>query len=206
MHEVGFRDINAEFWLYLNGFPKRADRLKPCFEPIVIGVEVMYQLYNEDCLKVLGTLEEGSIDCVVCDPPYKTQQRGTHGSMGGWFASEDGKNGNGGFKNNDLSIDDYAPLLFNVMKDGAHGYLMTNDLNLVEFHEVLKRYGTSVFKTLIWAKNNVIANQYYMNSHEYIIFFGKGKRCRSITKAQGQSYLFRIRRTKPTRQRSLSNC
>ena len=38
MHEVGFRDINAEFWLYLN-VSKRADRLKPCFEPIVIGVK-----------------------------------------------------------------------------------------------------------------------------------------------------------------------
>ena len=134
----------------------------------------MYQLYNEDCLKVLKTLDEGSIDCVVCDPPYKTQQRGSSGDMGGWLASEEGMNGNGGFSHNDLSIDDYAPLLFNVMKDGAHGYLMTNDLNLVAFHEALKNCGFSVFKTLIWAKNNVIANQYYMNSHEYIIFFRKG--------------------------------
>lgn len=40
MHEVGFRDIHAENWLYLNGFPKRADRLKPCFEPIVVGVKI----------------------------------------------------------------------------------------------------------------------------------------------------------------------
>ena len=34
--EVGF-DVQLESWLYLNGFPKRAERLKPAFEPIILG-------------------------------------------------------------------------------------------------------------------------------------------------------------------------
>ena len=39
MNNVGFREVTIENWLYLNGFPKRADRLKPCFEPIIVGVK-----------------------------------------------------------------------------------------------------------------------------------------------------------------------
>lgn len=148
---------------------------------------MVYEIFNDDCLTVLKTIEEGSIDCVVCDPPYRTHARGNSGDTGGWFATENGKNGNGGFKNNDLSIEDYAPLLHKVMKEGAHGYLMVNDINLIDFHLALKKTGFHIFKTLIWAKNNVICNPYYMNSHEYIIFFRKGhavsindKGCRSV--------------------------
>lgn len=37
MHNCGFHKIDLENWIYLNGFPKRADRLKPSFEPIIVG-------------------------------------------------------------------------------------------------------------------------------------------------------------------------
>lgn len=30
-----------------------------------------YKIYNDDCLKVLDTLEENSIDSIVTDPPYE---------------------------------------------------------------------------------------------------------------------------------------
>jgi site-specific DNA-methyltransferase (adenine-specific) len=133
------------------------------------------KIFNDDCLDVLLKMEEESIDLVLCDPPYKTTKRGTSGTMKGFFLKKEGKNGNGGFKENNLDINDYLPLLFKVMKPKAHGYLMCNDKNLVDFHTAIKKCGFKIFKTLIWAKNNVVANQYYMSSHEYIIFFRKGK-------------------------------
>ena len=131
-------------------------------------------LHHGNCIEIMKQLEEQSIDLVVCDPPYKTHARGNSGGTGGFLASENGMNGNGGFEHNDLCISEYAPLLYRIMKNEAHGYLMTNDLNLVEFHIELKKCGFDIFKTLIWSKNNAICNQYYMNSHEYIIFFRKG--------------------------------
>jgi len=33
---------------------------------------VTYELYNADCLDILPTLEPGSVDAVICDPPYGT--------------------------------------------------------------------------------------------------------------------------------------
>ena len=133
----------------------------------------MIDLYNENCLDVLSKLDEESVDMVLCDPPYRTTPKGTEG-LNGFLKSENYLKGKGGFSENDLDINDYLPLLHNCMKDTSHGYIMTNDVNLINFHLAIAKQGFHIFKTLIWAKNNVIANQWYMNSHEYIIFFRKG--------------------------------
>lgn len=132
-----------------------------------------FKLFNENCIDVLSSIEEESIDLVVCDPPYKITQRGNTVCRG--FLNEvNGLNGNGGFTENRLNIDEYLPLLYKVMKHGTHGYLMTNDKNLVDFHLSLQQSNFHVIKTLIWYKNNAIFNQLYMNCHEYIVFFRKG--------------------------------
>jgi site-specific DNA-methyltransferase (adenine-specific) len=133
------------------------------------------KLLQGDCLEIMKKMASDSIDCVVCDPPYKTTSRGSYGDFGGWFKKKNGMNGNGGFDNNELLIEDYLPLLMKVMKPNAHAYLMCNNKNLVSFHVAIESAGFKVFKTLIWAKNNAVTNMYYMDSHEYIIFFRKGK-------------------------------
>lgn len=133
------------------------------------------RLFNGDCLKVLASLPEGSIDLVVCDPPYSTTPYGSHGSMGGISKTKALKKGKGGFNHCELQIEDYLPLLMNVMKDKAHGYIMCNNKNLSRFLIAIHGAGFNIFKTLIWAKNTCITNMYYMDSHEYIIFFRKGK-------------------------------
>lgn len=33
-------------------------------------------LFNVDCLKLMEEMEEGCIDCIVSDPPYKLTKRG----------------------------------------------------------------------------------------------------------------------------------
>tara|TARA_B100000282_G_scaffold74423_1_gene50978 strand:- start:11690 stop:12379 length:690 start_codon:yes stop_codon:yes gene_type:complete len=149
----------------------------------------MIDLYNENCLDVLSRLKEESVDMVLCDPPYRTTPKGCSGNMGGFLATPNGMNGKGGFEENDLHINDYLPLLYRCMKDQSHGYIMTNDFNLIDFHVSIRKQGFNIFKTLIWAKNNVIANQYYMNSHEYIIFFRKGK-AKCINNGGSRSVLY----------------
>ena len=39
------------------------------------------QLYNEDCLKVLKTMPDKSVDLVVCDPPYCVSTTNGGGSI-----------------------------------------------------------------------------------------------------------------------------
>ena len=40
-------------------------------------------IYNIDVLEFMKTLEDGSIDLIVTDPPYKVTSRGNAGNSGG---------------------------------------------------------------------------------------------------------------------------
>jgi len=135
----------------------------------------MVELYNENVIKTFIRVANNSVDLVLTDPPYKTTKRGNSGGTGGMLKNKDFVNGNGGFINNNVNISDYIYQIERVLKDGGHGYIMCNDKNLLEFLNKITDIGLKIFKTLIWSKNNCITNMYYMSSHEYIIFFRKGK-------------------------------
>lgn len=141
-----------------------------------------YTIINADCMDVFKTMPENFIDVVVCDPPYKTTAYGASG-LGGMFGNtKEFATGRGGFDYNSLDINDYLTQLYRVMKPSAHGYLMTNQKNLYNFLDAFNKLehrdadkGFSVFKVLVWDKQSKIVNRYYMDQHEYIIFFRKGR-------------------------------
>ena len=31
---------------------------------------MMCTLYNDDCLKIMKTMDDNSVDCIITDPPY----------------------------------------------------------------------------------------------------------------------------------------
>lgn len=131
-------------------------------------------LINADCLKVLPTLPPESVDLIVTDPPYKTTQRGTC-SMTGFMSSKNFSNGNGGFKYNTITLQDYVPLLFRVLKPLGHFYIFTNNKNLPEFLHYLPAVSQFHYiKTLTWVKNTLIPTQFYMSKTEFIILCRKG--------------------------------
>ena len=33
-------------------------------------------IYNEDCLQGMRRMGDGTVDCIVCDPPYLLENRG----------------------------------------------------------------------------------------------------------------------------------
>jgi DNA modification methylase len=38
------------------------------------------QLFNDDCLKILPTIPENTVDLIVTTPPYNMRTRVTHGT------------------------------------------------------------------------------------------------------------------------------
>jgi site-specific DNA-methyltransferase (adenine-specific) len=133
------------------------------------------ELWLGNCLEKMKDITDGSIDMICCDPPYKTTKRGSYGGTGGFLKNDDSLKGKGGFSENSLEVNDYLPEIMRCLKEGGQGILFTNDKNLVKFHLSLLSVGFKIFKTLVWAKNTCITNMYYMNSHEYMIFFRKGR-------------------------------
>lgn len=133
------------------------------------------QIFNDDCLKIMKDIPDGSIDLVVTDPPYKTITGGDC----------DGKNserpkgmlsGNRKlFKNQNMKISDWIPEVFRVLKNGSHCYIFTNSLNLKEMLDESDKAGFKLHNLLIWEKNNCTPSQYYMKNCEYILFLRKGK-------------------------------
>ena len=113
-----------------------------------------YKLYNVDCIELMKKMESESIDLIVTDPPYKTTKRGIskNTNTGGLVRSELGKQGKI-FKHNDVTIKEFVPELYRVLKEGSHCYIMTNHVNLQEMLNTCTESGFHFIKCLIFLVN-----------------------------------------------------
>lgn len=126
-----------------------------------------------DCLEEMKNIPDGSIDCIITDPPYRViswWNKCKH-----WrnfvFNENDWKL----FKHNNINIWDYIGELFRVLKDQSHCYIMTNNMNLENFLTEIRFAWFSFHNLLVWRKNTKNANRWYMKELEYIIFCRKWK-------------------------------
>lgn len=133
------------------------------------------RMYNEDCIDILKNMIQNNIkvDLIVCDPAYPTTSRGGTGNSGGMCKSKEFSSGKV-FKYNDCHVSNWMPLVYEILKDNSHCYIMTNHVNLIEYLNTAKECGFHFIKSLIWNKGNKIMGQCYMSQFEYILFFRKG--------------------------------
>lgn len=131
-------------------------------------------LFNVDCMELLKSLPNESIDLIVTDPPYPTTARGSAGNSGGMLQKDINKKGQV-FTHNNIDCSMYAPEFYRLLKDGSHCYVMTNHINLIKMLNTFTDCGFHFIKSLVWDKGNKIMGQYYMSQFEYILFFRKGK-------------------------------
>lgn len=131
-------------------------------------------LFNVDCMELLKSLPNESIDLIVTDPPYLTTARGSAGNSGGMLQKDINKKGQV-FTHNNIDCSMYAPEFYRLLKDGSHCYVMTNHINLIKMLNTFTDCGFHFIKSLVWDKGNKIMGQYYMSQFEYILFFRKGK-------------------------------
>lgn len=130
------------------------------------------ELFNGDCLDLMARMEEGCIDLLVTDPPYKTISGGDSGNRPKGMLSGNRKL----FKHqSDIEIHDWMPLVFRVLKEESHAYIFTNSLNLKEMLDESEKAGFQLHNILVWEKNNCTPSQFYMKNCEYVLFLRKGK-------------------------------
>ena len=138
--------------------------------------------YLWDCLEVMKTIPDNSIDCIITDPPYKT--------IRWWNKSEKWKYW---YKNsilskndwkwwleyNDIKITDYIWEFYRILKDWTHLYIMTNNKNLEMFLTEIRKAWFDFHNFLVWEKKQCNTNRWYLRNTEYILFFKKWK-CKTI--------------------------
>lgn len=143
----------------------------------------MITLHNGDCIGIMQEMikNKEKVDLVVVDPPYKLTKRGNGGGAGGMLQKEIVNKGKI-FKNNSIDIEDWLPLIWDLLKDESHCYIMTNNKNIYHYLNVIntmffhndKKQRFKFIKNLIWVKDNKILGQCYMSQYEYIIVLRKG--------------------------------
>ena len=131
-------------------------------------------LFNIDCMKLLKSLPDESVNLIATDPPYPVTSRGSAGNSGGMLQKDINKKGQV-FTHNNIDCSEYAPEFYRLLKDGSHCYVMTNHINLIKMLNTFTDCGFHFIKSLVWDKGNKIMGQYYMSQFEYILFFRKGK-------------------------------
>lgn len=128
----------------------------------------MMKLLHGDCLDLLKTLPENSIDCVITDPPYYVGM--THNSHKATFS--------------DLTmLKPFFIQLFNefkrVTKEGGFIYVFT-DWRTAPFIQPIMSEMLDVKNMLIWDKIIGRVTHTYRYQHELILFATNGKSKRKI--------------------------
>ena len=145
----------------------------------------MIDLRHGDCLDVLKTIPDKSIDLVVTDCPYRIVQGGCTNiprkdepsgifNRRSTFTQANAKSGKL-FDNNDIEFKDWLPDVYRVLKDDTHCYIMINARNLKDLQQEAENVGFKFQNILIWNKGNATPNRYYLNAYEMILMLRKGK-------------------------------
>lgn len=136
----------------------------------------MIDLRHGDCLEILKTIPDKSIDLVVTDPPYKIIQGGCTNKAVRFKGTTDQQLKAGTlFAKNDIKFADWLLSIFKVLKKDSHCYIMCNDRNLKELITESEKAGFKLLNVLVWGKSKHSPNRYYMKNCEFIVMLRKGK-------------------------------
>lgn len=131
----------------------------------------------------LRQLSDNSIDCLVTDPPYKIVSGGCTKPLGGVLRSVTSGILNRNINNvktgslfdyNSLSFAEWLPEVYRVLKPKSHAYIFISGRRLNELTNEALKTGFIWQNLLVWKKQNVTPNKWYMNRCEFILMLRKG--------------------------------
>ena len=130
-----------------------------------------YKLYQGDCLEVMGSIKDKSIDLIVTDPPYLMDYQSNRRKKEDRFDKI--KNDKGNY----MLIQDYLEECHRIMKDNTAIYCFCSWHNIDFFKNEFEKH-FKLKNILVWNKNNHGAGDLkgsYAPKHEFILFGHKGR-------------------------------
>ena len=131
----------------------------------------MIDLRQGDCLEIMKSLPDGSVDLILTDPPYDVITGGNKNKAAPKGILTENKQ----LMKTIPSFEGWLPECYRVLKDDSHAYFMTNFKNLEAMMVAIRSAGFNIHNLLVWEKNNATPNRWYMKNIEYTIFARKGK-------------------------------
>src|SRR5438309_5373962 len=134
-------------------------------EKPLLPVATASQLLLGDCLDVLGRLPDGSIDCIITDPPYGIRYRSrSHALPLARIANDDERA-------YDI-LEQALAIAWRKLKPNSHLYIFTAWQAYERMAAITRKY-FNLKNVLIWAKNNRTRGDLkgnYGYQHEMILY------------------------------------
>lgn len=124
---------------------------------------------HQDATELLRSLSRGSVQVVITDPAYESLEKHRTGSekcrrLRNWFPI---------FHNN--RYPDFFKAAYRAMAKNSHLYIMCDE----ETADVVKPIGVAAgfkyWKACVWDRVMRGTGYHYANTHEFVLFFEKGK-------------------------------
>lgn len=77
------------------------------------------------------------------------------------------------FKHNEIKFSEWLPLVYDMLKEWCHAYIMINWRNLKELQEEAEKVWFQYQQLLVRDKGNATPNRYYLNALEFILMLRK---------------------------------
>ena len=141
-----------------------------------LDFSVDFSLCRGDAVSWLRTLDDGSVDLLITDPPYEslekhraigttTRLKHSKASSNDWFSI---------FPN--TRFEELFVEVYRVLVKHAHFYLYCDPETMFVAKPIAERVGFKFWKPLIWDKKRIGMGYHYRARYECILFFEKGKR------------------------------
>lgn len=128
------------------------------------------KLIHGDCLEVMKTIPDESIDLVVTDPPYLINYR-SH-----WNSHSKPISGDNDYNLIEKSIEE----MYRVLKPDSAAYIFCSPKRIDYFMGCCKDSRFTIKNNIVWVKNNWSSGDLkasYGQKYEIILLLNKGRKC-----------------------------
>lgn len=135
-----------------------------------------FQLFKNDAVEWLKSLDSDSVDLVVTDPPYESLEK--HRAIGTTTRLKNSKaSSNAWFQifPNDR-FEELCIEVYRVLKKNTHFYCFCDQETMFVLKPIAEAVGFKFWKPIVWDKKKIGMGYHYRARYEFVLFFEKGKR------------------------------
>lgn len=133
--------------------------------------DLLNKVKQGDCLEIMRSIDDGSIDLLLTDPPYNVSQRSNFHTMG--------RSGvDFGEWDHDFDQTEWLRIACRKIKNGGSAVIWNDYKNIGTMREVLESEGLAVKELLMWRKSNPMPrnrDRLYVTSTEVALWAVKGR-------------------------------
>ena len=139
-------------------------------------------IFNGDCLEILRTIPENSIDMIFADPPYKLSNDGLTCQNGKMVKVNKGKwDKSGGFEEDTMFHNEWISACRRVLKPEGTIWISGTYHSIYQCGYLLQKNNFHILNDIVWFKPNASPNlscRFFTASHETLLWARKDKKAK----------------------------